>query len=317
MTEDVRPPFQYVGVMREEAIELQSALERARILHTDKDIDSGGHHYEDAVRNVLTRRLPGQYHLGKGHIVDHGWASSREFDIVIADVAAGSIFFTASDGTNYYPFEGVYGVGEVKSSFRRKAKQLPAIVNSITDLKTRLRREQTPSNFVPGIGPVPQVTSGWPYRNPLFTFAFFGEGGNVKLEDVVKAYEGIPWSCLPNIVCFLDKGVVGLFEMTMDASGAFHLGSWAKVPEFADTSGNKLFTWAFVPMGGMDVRQAANLATLHWMIVAHMESVALMPAKADTLHAYLTNAALVNYDDLQAVAATRPAGDTVPETLRG
>lgn len=315
MASKQRPPFEFVGVMREEAIEVQSALKRARILHTDQDIDAGGHHFEDVTREVIQRRLPGRYDLGKGHVVDHGWDSSPEFDIVIADVATGSIFFTASDGTRYYPYEGVYGVGEVKSSFRRSERQLEKLVASIRAVKT-LRRERTPSNYVPGIGPVPEVHSDWAFRNPLFTFAIFGEGRDVQLDEIVSAVAGVPWEYVPNVLCFLDWGIVTLCELVPDESGEMALGPMVTVPEFVDTTAEKRFAWVRLPMGNPDFREAANLATLQFAIVAHVEQVALMPSKREILQAYLANAGLIRVKDMEAVAAVRPSGDEPPSQVR-
>jgi hypothetical protein len=310
-----RTPFEFVGVMQAEAIDLQSALKRARILHSDQDIDAGGHHFEDVAREILQRRLPRRYDLGKGHIVDHGWSSSPEFDIVIADTAAGSIFFTASDGTRYYPYEGVYAIGEVKSSFRRSEKQ-QKLVASIKVVKS-LRRDPTPNNYVPGIGPIPQVTAGWPFRNPLMAFAIFGEGRDIRLEDIAKAFADVPWAYVPNVLCFLDWGIVALCEIGNNDSGVATLGPMVTVPEFVDGASDTKFAWVRLPMGRPEYREAANLATLHFAIVSHVEDVALMPNKYQALSSYLANAGLNVVKEWQAVAAERPPGDKRPDTIRG
>jgi hypothetical protein len=313
-----RPPFEFVGVMREEVVELQSALKRARILHSDSDIDSGGHHFEDSARTILQRRLPGRYDLGKGHVVDHGWASSTEFDVVIADVSAGSIFFTASDGTRYYPFEGVYGLGEVKSSYRHRDRQLAKLVEAVTFVKSTLRREPTPSNFATGLGAVPMLYGDWPYRNPLFTFALFAEAGDFEIEHVAEAYAGVPWKCLPNVLCFLDKGIVALCEMVRRAdSDEYSVGPLVTVPEFATVDGGEQYAWVLLPMGEGAEREAGNLVTLQWAIVTHIEKTVLMPAKPEMLKAYLDNAGLTGFSEPVAVRANRPPGDRPPETLRG
>ena len=308
--------FEFAGVMREEAAELQSALAQARIVHKG-DLDAGGHHFEDAMRRVLQRRFPGRFDLGKGHVLDHDWSSSPEFDVVVADVSAGSIFFTASDGTRYYPYEAVYGVGEVKSSFRRGDRPLEHLIESIATVKTALQRESTPSNYVPGIGPVPQVSGGWPYRNPLFTFAVFGEGRDVTLDDVRRAYEGVPWSRVPNVLCFLDLGIVTLCNMVVNDEGRRVLGRSVPVPEFAENSDQTDLVWALLPMGDISSRQGANLAALEWLLMNHLARVVLMPTAAEMLYPYLTNAGLMRLEEPLGVRATRPPGDERPATLRG
>ncbi len=226
------------------------------------------------------------------------------------------MFFTASDGTRYYPYEAVYAVGEIKSKFRRREHQLGHLVESVTHVKMVLRRERTPNNYVPGLGVVPQVSGPWPYRNPLFTFAFFGEAGDFTLEDAATAFEGVPWSCVPNMICLLDGGVVALMRTSLGEDRQ-EVRQLITVPEFEKPMDGAQYAWTYLPMGKDDIRQAANLATLQWGLVSHLDGIGLMALKPEILKAYLDTAGLTKYFRGQTVPAKRPPGDDPPEIVRG
>lgn len=169
---------------------------------------------------------------------------------------------------------------------------------------------------MPGIGPVPQVTSEWPYRNPLFTFALFAEGGDFSLEDVEDAYRGVPWSYVPNILCFLDRGIVTLCHSHVDGSGSRSAGAMVLVPEFAKVEPGEEYVWALWPMGEPDRREAANLAVLEWSILAHLDGVALMPSKPSVLHAYLTGKGLTAAQHVETLPAEHPPAQGSPDLDR-
>jgi hypothetical protein len=147
-------------------------------------------------------------------------------------------------------------------------------------------------------------------------FAFFGEARDVTLEDVVAAYAGVPWDCVPNVLCFLDWGVVVLCEVGKKEGAEPGIGPMVMVPEFANATDGKRFVWARLPMGQSGSLEAANLATLQWAMLAHLDAVVLMPSKPDVLHSYLTNAGLIAFYEPEAINANRPPGDGPPDAIR-
>jgi hypothetical protein len=63
-------PFRMNEVYRQEVIRLLSARRKARVIHASGDIDASGDEIEEPFRDLLRRRLPNQYFVGHGHIVE-------------------------------------------------------------------------------------------------------------------------------------------------------------------------------------------------------------------------------------------------------
>ena len=115
--------LELLKVFQLDALELLSAHNRGKVIHTSKNISAAGDEVEITFREILKRKLPNRYYVGRGHIVDNALNSSSDFDVIIADNANSPILFRTQKGNEYFPFESVYAIGEVKSSYYRTCLQ--------------------------------------------------------------------------------------------------------------------------------------------------------------------------------------------------
>lgn len=125
-----------------------------RVFHRGKNISAVGNEVEVQARKLLRHRLPKSYTVGEGHIVDSELHMSGQCDIVIADKISSQVLARAKSRTEYFPYESVYAVGEVKSSYKKE--HIAQFVEKITQLRRNLERKAT------------DRPSGTMHGNPLF-----------------------------------------------------------------------------------------------------------------------------------------------------
>src|SRR5712692_6314598 len=133
--------FELEQVFRSDAADILAAREKARIMHHGHDIRSAGDEVEMAFRKMLGRKLPALYYVGHGHIVDEQLHQSPQLDVIIANNTGAPILFRAENGTEYFPYEGVYAFGEVKSSYDSSKQSIHAFSDTLKNIRTRLQRE--------------------------------------------------------------------------------------------------------------------------------------------------------------------------------
>jgi hypothetical protein len=131
--------FALEKVFRFDAAEILAAREKAKILHASHDIDAAGDQVELSVRQMLRDRLPAEYYVGQGHIVDHTWSQAGQFDCVIADVNLSPVLFRSENSTEYFSYESVYAVGEIKSGYYG-IKDVESFVDKLARLQINLSR---------------------------------------------------------------------------------------------------------------------------------------------------------------------------------
>src|SRR2546423_9766552 len=132
-------------VLQSEAAEIIAAREKARLVHRTKDIRASGDEVEQTVREVLRRKFSQAYYVGHGHIVDSEWVTSPQLDVIIADNNSTPILFTGATGTEYFPYESVYAIGEVKTSYDRSDKPIHAFTDELKQIKSAMKRESVQS----------------------------------------------------------------------------------------------------------------------------------------------------------------------------
>jgi hypothetical protein len=93
---------------------------------------------EEAVRDFLMKRLPGRYGVGEGIVIDAHGGQSKQCDVVIYDRERTPELST-EQSLNFWPYESVYGIVQVKSLLTRAA--LDDAVANIAAFK-RLKREE-------------------------------------------------------------------------------------------------------------------------------------------------------------------------------
>jgi len=133
--------FELEGVFRSDAADILAAREKARIMHHGHDIRAAGDEVEIAFRKVLGRKLPSLYYVGHGHIVDEQLHESSQLDVIIANNIGTPLLFRAENGSEYFPYEGVYAIGEVKSSYDNSKRYIHAFSDTLKEIRTQLHRE--------------------------------------------------------------------------------------------------------------------------------------------------------------------------------
>src|ERR1051326_1429341 len=168
---------------------LVRAREEANRIHGSGDICAAGNQVEVRAREIFGRRLPARYRIAHGHAIDYRGFVSPQTDIIVADAFNTAPLFQAADGTEYVPYESVFALGEVKSTYYKRDRALEKAIKTIRDVRTGLFRAST-------------------RRNPLFYFLLFVDSGNLALQDISDLYNATPLEDLPNIVCWLDQGTL-------------------------------------------------------------------------------------------------------------
>jgi hypothetical protein len=213
--------FQITEVYREEVSQLLSSRNKSKVIHSSGDIDASGDEVEVPFRDLLRRRLPNKYFVGHGHVVDKNLHVSPQFDVIIADNNSTPILFESENGTQYFPWESVYAVGEVKSSYSRRKRPVGTFADNVSKLKGVLQREWTPPNYLGGgvtFGEGFTCSDTRPFKNPLFQFIVFFDSGDCNQERLSEEYCSQTDESLP-IAVFLDGKVVVKAEFEAVAGG--------------------------------------------------------------------------------------------------
>ncbi|MGP7733591.1 DUF6602 domain-containing protein [Oceanimonas smirnovii] len=235
--------FPIFDVYRQEAERLLNAKKSVSVIHSTGNIDASGDELEIPFREMLTRRLPSKYLVGHGHIVDQHLNVSPQYDVIIADSNATPILYEGENGTQYFPYESVYAVGEIKSSYYKNNKQPQKFVENVERLLTNFHREDVPKNYIGhGITLGDGLSSGIQVdkQNEILSFMVFGSLNDFDEEDLAKQLSSLNGEH-PNIMCFLDGTVVTKAHLELTSQG-FKLGPLAlaakekRVPDFHKVS---------------------------------------------------------------------------------
>jgi hypothetical protein len=220
--------------------------------------------------------LPASYYVGNGHVVDSKWNTSAQFDIIIADYNFGPVLFRGEDGTEYFPYESVYAVGEVKSTYYKSKSYISDFITALTDLRLKLSRPKTPPNY---LGRGITLDSGLrlnvnvPYRNPMVAFMIFVASNDFDTSLVTPLYLTEPPSTLPSVICLLDKGLIvnALFEEDkIDIPKSLNVN-----PEFNTSNAEGVNYWIFQTINRKEFRLGAHFAFLYFSLWQHLQSSAL------------------------------------------
>ena len=203
--------FKMNEIYREEVSRLLSSRNKSKILHRSGDIDASGDEVEEPFRDFLRRRLPNKYYVGHGHIVDRNLTCSPQIDVIIADNSATPILFEGENGTQYFPYESVYAIGEVKSTYYNRGNVFKKWAATCETLANTLSREAAPPRYLGnGIHLSEMLTIGEtrPLRNPLLSFVVCFDAGDANEVALRDELGGIADKFLPAISLFLDGSIV-------------------------------------------------------------------------------------------------------------
>ena len=262
------------------ANDLIAARRKALQVHRAHDIDAAGDEVEIPVRNVIREKLPSSYYVGHGHIIDHQGNTSPQCDIVIAETGASPVFFKAENDSEFFAYESIYAIGEIRSGYYKSKKPIETWSSKVATIKNTLRRRKTTileSITAPELAvslAFPQQTQSSHladfYKNPLFSFMLFVNSGDFDAEDVSDLYKNTPLADLPNVVCLLDKCVILNTYVARNAAGDLLPISMNPTPEFNAANPDTEHRWSCINLGPDSHRAGCNLATLYYMLHAHL-----------------------------------------------
>ncbi len=265
-------------ILQADAKEIKNSLERARIIYSTKNIKAAGEEVERAIRNVLRRKLPSPYYVGQGHIVDNQWNVSSQLDIIIADNKS-PILFRGEDGTEYFPYESVYAIGEVKSTYSKGQKDIHKFVDKLAFLKENLaRKPKEPVISVDHIIHNGGVLHGKFQShndvadlNPLFAFMIFVDSMKFNHADIQELYISKENNIheLPNVICLLDSGLI--FHGNAN-SVSFQPRI---IPEHYTEKVGEINKWMFSPFGEDEHRLGTNFGLMYAMLSTYLNRTVL------------------------------------------
>lgn len=210
-----------------EASKLLAAKKSVGIIHKTGDIDASGDELEIPFRQMLSKRLPSKYYVGHGHIVDSNLNVSPQFDVIITDSNATQILYDGENGTQYFPYESVYAVGEIKSTYYKSSKYIEKYTSSVKNLLDNFYRDPVSSNYIGHgmeLGAGLSVNGTREIQNQLFSFMLFGSKNDCEPAEINEQLELSNSTPNPNIICFLDGSIITRSNLIENA-GSYSLGA--------------------------------------------------------------------------------------------
>lgn len=194
------PEFEFENVLHSDVEEIFAARKNALVMHHARDIGAAGDEVEETVRRVLRRKLSVVYYVGHGHLVDKHLKCSPQLDVIIASNTGTPVLFQARNGSEYFPYETVYAIGEVKSAYYKEKRYIHEFAKQLTRIQSGLQREHKATLLINHGEAV--------FGNPLLSFMVFVQSNDFEIEQVIELYQSRPASELPSIIYFLDKGLI-------------------------------------------------------------------------------------------------------------
>jgi len=274
------PRLALLKTMQGEAAGLIAARTKAVLIHNVKNIGAAGGVVESTVREVLRKRLPTKYYVGQGHIVSPTLKTSPQFDVIVANNDSFPVLFQDDNGTEWFPFEGVYAVGEVKSSYDKGKKPIEAFSESIKRTKTEFnwpKRNAIATAYEKGGGQAQNTIA----FDQLFSFMVFVDSSSFKPEEIQEFYKSTPAEYLPNILYLVDRGVMLSMKFS-GVDGAAYPMQMNLYPEVADKMGLVQYKskWCLRMFKDDDEEVGLGIAffTFYYLLMSHLEGCKLRPS---------------------------------------
>lgn len=260
---EARPTLDLAEAFDLDARLLVQSRAKAQVSRRAKNIRSAGDEVEITFRDLLVQRLPRTYYVGHGHIVDSKLALSPQVDAVVADAQRAPALLRNRDGSEHFPFESIYAVGEVKSSYETSKKPVHVFCDTLDCLKSDLEREPVSIRSRRAFRPA--------FDNPLFSFMVFVDSGAYDWKKIKGLYEERPVDRLPSVLCFMDRGLVTFSRFT--ETGEAHLDATpGHQPNFHTSAG-----WTFRSLAGSSRPLGARLAMLFGLLMRHLSECVVEP----------------------------------------
>ncbi|WP_141765604.1 DUF6602 domain-containing protein [Hymenobacter coccineus] len=289
-------------MISEEIKEIVSARDKAAFIHGSTDIDAAGDQVEKKVRELISRRLPVLYYTGHGHIVDKNLNYNGQHDLIIADNNGSPVLFTAENGTEYFPYESVYAVAEIKSTYDSSKKPIEAFINRTSKMYQNLHRIETSPTY---LSQTISFSSEYfengekrPYKSNVFKFMIFVDGGNFKPEQLESIYQGVDNKLLPNLIVILNRGIIMNAQVSDENNKILPHPMMKLFPEFNDTIGKpEQFVWTFWEATGEN--SANNLALLYFALNEHLNKCLLL---RPNFIEYFANIGLTGFKNVKIIS---------------
>lgn len=260
--------FELSTVYKTYADQLLLAANISGFLLESANIDASGGEVEGSLRILLSQLLPDRVAVTHGHIVDRSTAVSYQQDVLIAESFYTKSLIRTLDGTEFYPFEGIFATGEVKKTWSQN--KLMQAIKSISRNKNELKRnEVSPDQLATGSSfiKLSQPISSNAFRNPLFTFTFAIDFDKTYKENkLADIYNDIGnKKLLPNISVVLKRGIYVLVDEEKLDKGELSIKLY---PEFI--SPEVKCRWVMLKL-----KPEENLAYLIFMLTQHINDTVL------------------------------------------
>lgn len=262
------------AIFKSDADDLINAREKAIELHKT-NIRTGGDEVELSAQNYLRRMLPSNYHISQGHIIDKSGNTSSQLDIIISDNLNLPSLITTKNNTTYIPFDSIYSVGEIKSTYYKSQNYIEKFCSTIKDIRENLYHPEIINTAYKG-----EIKGDTLLRdtflgknnkilNQTFFFMLFVSGGDFKFEDIINLYKNEDVKYLPNLVVILDKGII--FRASLDKIMSFN-----RYPEHPNNNEEE---WYFSPIDSTNTgsMEGNHLSFLYYCLVEHLANSYLEP----------------------------------------
>jgi hypothetical protein len=261
-------------IFRQDAQKIIESRKRFKVIHATSDIKASGNEVENEVRNFLRNRMPSNYYVGHGHIVDCNRLTSPQFDVLISDNTSIPILLRTNDSTEYFTYESLYAIGEVKSTYNKAEKPIEKFCESMKLVKDEMHREEVLNTAYNG-----EIKDSSLFRdmifacpnkvlNAIYSFIIFVDAEKFDVADFEECYKKYGNKYLPNQIIFLDKGVL-FYGRISENKLVFE-----RYPEYNESEENN---WILSPFGN-EVSEAGNhLGFLYYNLLEHLNSSFLEP----------------------------------------
>ena len=191
--EKVRGILNIPRLFEAEALSLQEAVERGKLLHGTKNIRDSGGPLEARFRLLLAQRMPEGVQVKTGYAYDIESNCTPQIDAMLISGQDNYTMMTTDEGAIYTPFTSVLTTIEIKSSVGKAANQLMQTNKIVKDIKIM---ERDLLNRRPGYD-----------RRKLVSVLFYATSKDAKLADFRDWYEKNT-NDMPTYVVFLDRGYI-------------------------------------------------------------------------------------------------------------
>jgi len=207
-----------------------------------------------------------------------------QFDIIVADNNATPILFKAENGCQFFPWESVFAVGEIKASYRRVKNPIRMFAQNVAKLKTQLVRLPTPPSYLGNgvsLGKAFKSSDERKVRNPLLSFMVFFDSGAATRASLADEYSGASDEYLPIVTSFLDGKAIVKAELERAQNGV-KMGMMDLNPQ--RTLDRKDVHWMLIDYVSQSDGGAQALVVLMLGLFDHLNNCRLMPPP---IHEYL------------------------------